>query len=480
MKETAVYYLGPEETYSHHAAGHFLPAARAIACATFREAFAAAAADPGAYAAVPFENTIQGPVTEVMDLMAEHTGLHVAASLAMPIRHRLLTKDPTTAPREIHSHPQALAQCRRHLETLYPKAALIPVGSTAEAAKNAAEDPAVAAIASDETAARHGLLIRQAEIQDVADNMTRFFLLSAAKEPARSKGALPPTHTLLHITLDDAPGALVQLLTPFYLLGVNMTFIQSRPIRGENWKYAFTIEALTGICKLPLASLLDAIRPYTRTLRVLGAYTTFTAAPAVSGSEATTLATIRMMIGALDEKLVTALCARARYHRNSAAYADDGAPCTAATLARHFATEADKQILARSLRPFYIRTILPMLCAEGTDANPREALSADIDCLNALAQRFSFAMHVIARKRVELGNDLKNACESRDSGRVEAALVNPIVEEEVLTRVMGIAAEHGADTALIQALRSFYTTCVFPISRQIQVHALLDEKNKEA
>lgn len=473
MKESAIYYLGPEETYSHHAAGHFRPGAKAIACATFREAFAAAAADPEGCVAVPFENTIQGPVTEVMDLMAEYTGLNVAASLAMPIRHRLLTRDPASEIREIHSHPQALAQCRHHLEKHHPQARLVAVASTAEAARQAAEDAGIAAIASDETAARYALVPRETEIQDEPNNTTRFFLLSAAK-PGHS---LPPTHTLLYITLDDAPGALVQLLTPFYLLGVNMTFIQSRPIRGEHWKYAFTIEAHTGICKLPVSALLDAIRPYTRTLRVLGSYTTFTAAPPTFGGDATTLASIRMMIAALDEKLVACLCARARYRRNTAAYADDGSPCTPATLACAFTTEADKQILARTLRPFYIRTILPMLCPEGADANPREALSADIDCLNALAQRFSFAMHVIARKRIELGPDLSAACESRSADRVEAALINPIVEEEVLTRVMHIAAGHGADSALIQALRSFYTTCVFPVSRQIQVCALLQEKN---
>ena len=308
-----LYYLG------HRAATRMAkPGETLTPCADFREVFRKTAADPDAAAVVPFENTTQGNVTEVMDLLAATPTLRAVACRAVPVHQHLLSKDLTTPIARILSKAEALAQCRATLARIYPGVPLVPVSSTAEAARLAACDPASAAVAGETTAKRYGLVLRRPDVQDATGNTTRFFRLETHRpEDAHGGPAdLPPTHALLYATIDDRPGSLLELLTP--LRDIDLTLIQSRPIPGEKWKYAFFLELLIGASSQPLAAVLGALKAVAREVRLLGSYSITTQSTVPDDAGTTALSSLRAMIADIDSSLLTAFAARSRFRLNPA------------------------------------------------------------------------------------------------------------------------------------------------------------------
>ena len=471
-----LYYLGPEETFSHRTATRMARSGeRLVPCADFREVFRRAAETSGA-AVVPFENTTRGPVTEVMDLMAEFSSLRAVECRAVPVHQHLLTRDLTTPVSRILSKAEALAQCRATLRAIYPGVPQTPVSSTAEAARLAAEDPTLAAVAGATTAQRYGLALRRPDVQDAKGNTTRFFRLEPcrpgdAHAPPGAAGGLPPTHALLYAVLDDRPGSLLDLLTP--LRGIDLTFIQSRPLLGEKWKYAFFLELLTGASGQPLAAVLGALRGVARDVRLLGAYTIASQPSVPDPASTTALSSLRAMIADIDANMLRAFAVRSRYRLNPGLYVH-AEPVELRELAQAFAT-GDATGQTRCLRRFYLTRIVPHIAAPGDDADPREALYADTDAIAALARRFRFATKVIARKRVELAPALRAAALTGDPAQVEAALVNEAVEAQVLARARTLAAEAGFSEESVGRVVSLYKTCLLPVSRLIQVYDILSQ-----
>ena len=469
-----LYYLGPEETFSHRAATRMAKPGETLApCADFREVFRKAAADPEAAAVVPFENTTQGNVAEVMDLLAATPSLRAVACRAVPVHQHLLSKDLTTPLTRILSKAEALAQCRATLARIYPGIPLVPVSSTAEAARLAACDPASAAVAGETTAKRYGLVLRRPDVQDATGNTTRFFRLETHRpEDAHGGPAdLPPTHALLYATIDDRPGSLLELLTP--LRGIDLTLIQSRPIPGEKWKYAFFLELLVGASGQPLAAILGSLKAAARDVRLLGAYTITTQPTVPDDAGTTALSSLRAMIADIDSSLLTAFAARSRFRLNPGLYAH-AEPIDIDTLARAFA-HGDATAQTRALRRFYLTTVVPYLALPGDDPEPREALHADTDAIAALARRFRFAARVIARKRVEQAPALRAAAETGDPAKVEAALLNEAVEQRVLERAQTYALREGLTEQHAKQLSWLYRDYLLPVSRLIQVHLVLDQ-----
>lgn len=470
-----LYYLGPEETFSHRTATRMArPGETLTPCPDFREVFRRTAAEPGTAAVVPFENTTRGPVTEVMDLLAEYPTLVAVECRAVPVHQHLLTRDLTTPIARILSKEEALAQCRATLRRIYPGVPLVPTASTAEAARLAADDPTLAAVAGETTAQRYGLTLRRPDVQDAQGNTTRFFRLETHR-PGDAHGLpggaspLPPTHALIYATIDDRPGSLLELLAP--LRGIDLTFIQSRPIFGEKWKYAFYLELLIGASGLPLAAVLGALKPVARSVRVLGAYT-IAAQPSVPTQASTTaLSSLRAMIADIDSNLVRAFGARRRYRLNPGLYVH-AEPVTMDALAQAFAT-GDATAQTRLLRRFYLTTVVPYIASPGDDDEPRQALHADTDAIAALARRFRFATRVIARKRVELAPELRAAAATGDPAKVEAALLNAEVELRVLARAEAFAEREGFGPSLTRHIAALYKDYLLPISRLIQVYDIL-------
>ena len=470
-----LYYLGPEETFSHRAATRMArPGEAPTPCADLREVFRRTAADPQGAAVVPFENTTQGFVTEVMDLLASTPGLQAVECRAIPVHQHLLSKDLTTPLAKILSKAEALAQCRATLAHIYPGLPLVPVSSTAEAARLAAQDPTLGAVAGETTAKRYGLTLRRPDVQDVQGNTTRFFRLEphTPGDPHGSPSPLPPTHALLYATIDDRPGSLLELLTP--LRGIDLTFIQSRPILGRKWEYGFFLELLIGASGQPLAAILGALKAVAREVRPLGAYSIATQPSVPDDGGTTALSSLRAMIADIDAALLAAFAARSRFRLNPGLYAP-AEPIPPEAPARAFAS-GDATDQTRALRRFYLTTVVPHIAEPGDDPEPRGALHADTDAIAALARRFRFATRVIARKRVEQAPALRQAAATGDPAKVEAALLNAEVERHVLARAQAYAEREGLSPALTQRTVRLYQDYLLPISRLIQVHIVLNPR----
>ncbi len=471
-----LYYLGPEETFSHRTATRLArPGETLVPCADFRELFQRAATEAGAAAVVPFENTTRGSVTEVMDLLAEFPTLAAVECRAVPVHQHLLTRDFTTPIRRILSKEEALAQCRTTLREIYPGIPLVPVASTAEAARLAAEDASLAAVAGATTAQRYHLTVRRPDIQDVQGNTTRFFRLENCRpnDPhglPKGDAVLPPTHALVYVSLDDRPGSLLEVLEP--LRGINLTFIQSRPKVGEKWKYGFFLELLIGTSSVPLAAILASLKQAAREVRVLGAYSITTQPSVPDPANTTALSSLRAMIADIDASLLRALTERRQYHLNPELYSHLE-PVSMQDVAKAFVS-GDATVQTRRLRRFYLTTILPRLTVTGEDPEPREALHADSDVISALARRFRFSARVIARKRVELAPELRAAAATGNPEKVEAALLNAGVEARVLQRVHDIAEQSGYGEHDVKEVVLIYRDVLLPLSRLIQVYDILN------
>ncbi len=273
-----ILYLGPEGTHSHEAAlRRFGPQADLIPCLSHPEIFArlcAPRARPRPLAIVPVENSSEGPVTQTLDQLADHPAVAILDSFSLPVAHHLMALPGTkrSGIRRVCSHPQVLGQCRASLARLFPRAELVPDASTAVAAGRAARDPGTAAIASDAAARIHHLAILRRNMQDSRENVTRFFTLTAAKAPSRPHARGKDLRSLLYLVIDNRPGALLHVLAPFDASGINLTFIQSRPLAGRPWEYGFFIEAATDWRAPSAQAAWQLVRALSESGRKIGTY----------------------------------------------------------------------------------------------------------------------------------------------------------------------------------------------------------------
>jgi chorismate mutase/prephenate dehydratase len=194
------------------------------------------------------ENSSEGPVTQTLDQFTTNPSVSILESFSIPIRYHLLVGHGTRnleAVQRVYSHPQALGQCRASLRSLLPNAELLPDSSTAAAAQRVAVEPGSAALASSAAAHINGLKALKRDLQDSNENVTRFFVVTASKRTVRTARKPRKCRSLIHLVIDNRPGALLHALAPFDAAGVNLTFIQSRPLPGRPWEYGFFIEAVT-------------------------------------------------------------------------------------------------------------------------------------------------------------------------------------------------------------------------------------------
>lgn len=230
-------FQGEHGAYGEVAALKFDTTAVSLPCREFTDVFDEVGADQIDFGIVPVENSLEGAVTEVNDLLVG-TDLKIAAEIKLPIHHSLLAL-PETDYREIkavYSHPQALAQCRGFLSrnNLEP----VPFYDTAGAARMISESRpnAAAAIASKHCAELYNLEIIKDEIEDDKSNFTRFLVLS--NKPSDRTGN---KCSIVFSTRHQA-GTLFAVLKIFAEAGINLTRIESRPIRTDPGKYAFFLD----------------------------------------------------------------------------------------------------------------------------------------------------------------------------------------------------------------------------------------------
>ncbi len=264
-----VAYLGPEGTFSHLAAlRHFGHLSALVPCATIGGVFAAVSRGEAAVGIVPIENTTEGIVTPTYDCLAT-TELTLCGEVQLRISYHLLSRSgERDRVRHIASHPQPLAQCRRWLEAELPGVERVEVASTAVAARMAAEDDSVAAIASATAGEEQGLRTIAPAIEDRRENTTRFLVIG---RDAPSPGGNDLTSAVFTLRRDES-GALWRLLEPFARCGVNLTSIQIRPIEDKPWEYRFFLDAEGHLSEPRVRQALEAATAVANSARVLGSF----------------------------------------------------------------------------------------------------------------------------------------------------------------------------------------------------------------
>jgi chorismate mutase / prephenate dehydratase len=229
-------YLGPEGTYTHEAARRrFGASAEYVPCTTFHDVFRETERQSVDYGVVGIENSTAGSVDSTLDALLE-SSVQVCAEMELPISHNLLSHGQLSQITRVHSHPQAIAQCRRWLSEHLPHADVVEESSTAHAVRMAVE-PTVAAIGPETAGEIYGVPSIVKSIEDVRTNVTRFLVVGQERSgrTGRDKSAVV-------FSMKDRSGALSDTLVAFARHGVNLTRIESRPSRRKLWEYVFFVE----------------------------------------------------------------------------------------------------------------------------------------------------------------------------------------------------------------------------------------------
>jgi prephenate dehydratase len=271
-------YLGPAGTFTEDAlteatAGgeRFEP----LRTATVPDAILAVARGEAERALVPFENSIEGSVRSTLDALAfEGEGVTIVGEHDYAVRAHLIARESLEAGQveAVLSHPQPLAQCARFLREQLPQAERRSVSSTAEAVRLVSESSEPwAAIGAKAAAELYGCEILREGVEDEADNVTRFvWIAPAGAEPS---GGGPWKTSLVFSELgEDHPGALVEALQAFSSREVNLTRIESRPLRQGLGRYMFFCD-LEGAASDPtVADAIASLRDLAASVRILGSY----------------------------------------------------------------------------------------------------------------------------------------------------------------------------------------------------------------
>jgi len=236
-------YLGPPGTFSDEALSRCDLAAGAerVPFPTFPEAYEAVRSGAADAALLPIENSIEGSITTVLDLLVHRPGLRIRREVLLPVRQHLL--GPAGLRLEdidkVLSHPQPLGQCSRFLRDKLPRAVLEATRSTTDAAaKVAGGEPRAAAIGSRAAAPLYGLSILAEDLQDADENLTRFVLMAREDEAPTGDDRTSIAFTLPR----DRPGGLYEVLGEFKGRGLNLSKIESRPTRLEIGQYIFFLD----------------------------------------------------------------------------------------------------------------------------------------------------------------------------------------------------------------------------------------------
>ena len=267
-RSAVVAYLGPEGTYSEQAV--ILQFGRAVtrrACATIDEIFREVEARASDFGVIPIENSTEGTVNRSLDLLL-NSPLRICGEVALAIHHHLLTRSGAmTSVTRVCAHPQALAQCTNWLDRHHPDLERVPVASNGLAAKMAADDETVAAIAGDLAVERYGLGIVAGHIQDLARNTTRFGVIGAIGTTPSGRD-----QTSIVFSVANQAGAVHEAIEPLARHGVSMTRFESRPARTGVWVYHFYIDVEGHETQPGVAAALAELKGRAGFFKILGSY----------------------------------------------------------------------------------------------------------------------------------------------------------------------------------------------------------------
>jgi arogenate/prephenate dehydratase len=259
-------YQGEPGAYSEAAARLYSAHADTLPCKTFDEVFEAVRQKRATHGIVPMENSIGGTIHRNYDLLVDHE-IPITGEVEIDVVHCLQALPGTRLEdiKTVYSHPQALAQCEQYLKGL--GVTVEAVYDTAGGAKLVAEQQLkdAAALASRRAAEVFGLEVLQEAVQDYAYNITRFFVIG---------GALPvqANKTTIVFALPSTPGSLFKALSVFALREINLSKLESRPMRGRPWEYLFYVDIEARRDDLPTARALTQLAEFAKWTRVIGTY----------------------------------------------------------------------------------------------------------------------------------------------------------------------------------------------------------------
>jgi chorismate mutase/prephenate dehydratase len=267
VKTLRVAYLGPSYSFTHIAAlerfgsmGTFIPVS---SIAAVFEEVNRGHADLGI---APIENSTDGRVVDTLDMFTR-LPLKICGEVQLVIHHNLLSRSPRSEITEIYSKPQALSQCREWLSRNMPQARQIEVTSTSTAAQLARDKPGAAAVASRQAGAHYELQIVAANIEDNPANITRFAIIG--DDNTRPSGS---DKTAVVVQIPHEPGSLSEALSAFRRNGINLTWIESFPLRGPEAGYLFFLDFEGHSSEPRVKKALTELEKRAVRLEILGSY----------------------------------------------------------------------------------------------------------------------------------------------------------------------------------------------------------------
>lgn len=260
-------FMGQEGSYHHAVAqSRFGRSAKYYPVPTLSAVFDEVEHRRTDFGVVAIENSIEGSLGETLDRLSQ-TSIKIMGEAYLPINHNLISQSELHDIERVHSHPQALAQCRNWLAANLPQAELNGTTSTTQGVSLCKEDPKAAAIGSRWAAELMDIPIQVSGIEDFAGNTTRFFVIGQNDSPVTGDDK-----TSMIVFIRDKAGGLYFMLEPFNRFGINITNIVSRPVKEEAWQYMFFLEVQGHHLDEPVQNAIHEMEQNSLHIKLLGSY----------------------------------------------------------------------------------------------------------------------------------------------------------------------------------------------------------------
>ncbi|WP_064092495.1 prephenate dehydratase [Rossellomorea aquimaris] len=275
-------YLGPEASFTDLAVKKAFPHHQSVPYVTIPDCIEAVIENEVDYAVVPLENALEGSVHITVDYLFHEVNLSIVAELTSAIQQHMMVHPEWSkggsSIEKILSHSHALAQCHKFLHGKYRGVSLEQTTSTAAAAKYVSENPEkkLAAIGNELSAAKYGLTIVEENIHDFAYNHTRFIVLHKNGGQVSLSHKKNTEKTTLMVTLPkDRSGALHQVLSTFAWRQLNLSKIESRPLKTGLGEYFFLIDVAHGMDEILLPGAINEMEALGCKVKMVGTYPSF-------------------------------------------------------------------------------------------------------------------------------------------------------------------------------------------------------------
>lgn len=267
-KKLKIAYLGPMGSFSEIAAiGYFGNSCNFVLTKKIQDVFELTDKRECDFGVVPVENSLEGAIGLTLDLLID-SNVKICGEIYKEITHNLLSlNDNIKNLKRLYAHPQALAQCRTYIEKNLPEIEIIEVDSTSESARLASKDVESCAIASTRAAELYELKILKSRIEDNTNNYTRFIVLGKTENASTGNDK-----TSIIISVKDESGALHRALNSFAQYGINLTKIESRPMKKRPWEYIFFIDFDGHLNNKIVKRALSELSKVCLFLKILGSY----------------------------------------------------------------------------------------------------------------------------------------------------------------------------------------------------------------